>query len=213
MRPRCTVSHTKSDIFEDNILADMASHMVRGVSQGMQNCLDAYSTDPPTTTRRPELGAGNGRGIGAGDDQEESVETHGHALLAAFALEESGAYQLPQKRVSGVSGLSPWRRSANPIICLGVLPRHGKNFWGRWWPRGPRPANPPSRYELVRNTMVDSNLRHIPHSCVHQEERAAIPPALARDMLGIPTYDQGSVAAGAHVVARTFLSGLAAELH
>jgi hypothetical protein len=31
-------------------------------------------------------------------------------------------------------------------------------------------------------------------------------------MLGIPTYDQGSVAAGAHVVARTFLSGLAAEL-
>jgi hypothetical protein len=161
MRPRCTVSHTKSDIFEDNILADMASHMVRGVSQGMQNCLDAYSTDPPTTTRRPELGAGNGRGIGAGDDQEESVETHGHALLAAFALEESGAYQLPQKRVSGVSGLSPWRRSANPIICLGVLPRHGKNFWGRWWPRGPRPANPPSRYELVRNTMVDSNLRHV----------------------------------------------------
>ena len=47
---------------------------------------------------------------------------------------------------------------------------------------------------------------------MHQEERAAIPPALARDMLGIPTYDQGSVAAGAHVVARTFLSGLAAEL-
>jgi hypothetical protein len=31
-------------------------------------------------------------------------------------------------------------------------------------------------------------------------------------MLGIPTYDQGSVAAGAHAVARTFLSGLAAEL-
>ena len=60
--------------------------------------------------------------------------------------------------------------------------------------------------------MVDSNSRHVPHSCVHQEERAAIPPALARDMLGIPTYDQGSVAAGAHVVARTFLSGLAAEL-
>ena len=43
------------------------------------------------------------------------------------------------------------------------------------------------------------------------EERAAIPPALVRDMLGIPTYDQGSVAAGAHVVARTFLSGLAAH--
>ena len=47
---------------------------------------------------------------------------------------------------------------------------------------------------------------------MHQEERAAIPPALARDMLGIPPYDEGSVAAGAHVVARTFLSGLAAEL-
>jgi hypothetical protein len=40
----------------------------------------------------------------------------------------------------------------------------------------------------------------LPHSFVHQEERAAIPPALARDMLGIPTYDQGSVATGAHVV-------------
>ena len=57
---------------------------------------------------------------------------------------------------------------------------------------------------------VDSNLHHVPYS-VHQEERAAIPPALACDMLGIPTYDQGSVAAGAHVVARTFLSGLAAH--
>jgi hypothetical protein len=60
--------------------------------------------------------------------------------------------------------------------------------------------------------MVDSILRHVPHSCVHQEERAAIPPALARDMLGIPTYDQGSVAAGAHAVVWTFLSSLAAEL-
>ncbi len=50
------------------------------------------------------------------------------------------------------------------------------------------------------------------HPCVYQEERAAIPPALARDMLGIPTYDQGSVAAGAQIVARTFLSGPATEV-
>ncbi len=47
------------------------------------------------------------------------------------------------------------------------------------------------------------------HPCGYQEEREAIPPALARDMLGIPTYDQVS---GAQIVARTFLGGLATEV-
>ncbi len=76
----------------------------------MQNCLDKYSTDPPTTNRRPELGAGNGRGLGAGDHQEESVETlDQRSVLAAFAREEFGApsITLSQKRVLGVRGLSP----------------------------------------------------------------------------------------------------------
>ena len=45
-----------------------------------------------------------------------------------------------------------------------------------------------------------------------QDERAAIPPALARDMLGIPACEPGSVVDGAHTVARTFLGGLAAEV-
>ena len=70
----------------------------------MQNCLDAYSTDPPTTTRQPELGAGNGRGVGACDDQEEPVETHDQrSVLAAFALEDLGApsITLSEENVGG----------------------------------------------------------------------------------------------------------------
>jgi hypothetical protein len=59
----------------------------------MQNCLDAYSTDLATTARRPELGTGDGLGIGAGDGQETDVITlqDQRSVLAAFATEEVGA--------------------------------------------------------------------------------------------------------------------------
>jgi hypothetical protein len=72
----------------------------------MQNCLDAYSTDLATTARRPELGAGDGRGIGASDDQETYVARlqDQRSVLAAFATgtEEVGASFLEKTSITAV---------------------------------------------------------------------------------------------------------------
>jgi hypothetical protein len=66
----------------------------------MQNCLDAYSTDLATTARRPELGTGDGLGIGAGDDQETYVAMQNQrSVLAAFATEEVGAIFLEKTKI------------------------------------------------------------------------------------------------------------------
>ncbi len=51
----------------------------------MQSCLDAYSTDPSTAPRRPELGALDSRGVGASNDEEASVVASTVTEFSAFA--------------------------------------------------------------------------------------------------------------------------------